>query len=242
MDVKEEKLIGDAVGRHWYYVSKGKALRSFLQGVHVGAVLDVGAGSGVFSRQLLADGVCDRAICLDPNYAADRTETSKGRQLEFVRKVDSAPRELILMMDVLEHVADDAGLLRQFARQLRPGGLILISVPAFQFLWSGHDIFLEHKRRYSLAGLEALVAGEGLELIRSRYYFGLLFPVVALMRLFDRLRLQAGAADARSALKVYPAALNWLLVRLHDVERVLVLPFNRLFGLTVFCLARKPAD
>src|SRR5688572_5239911 len=72
MDLKEQDILGPDIGRHWYYVSKGRALRALLGRAKVPEVLDVGAGSGVFARQLLAAGVCDRAVCVDPNYVEER--------------------------------------------------------------------------------------------------------------------------------------------------------------------------
>lgn len=243
MDVKEADILGESAGSHWYYASKARALLQFLKGLRVKTVLDVGAGSGVFARKLLDAGVCQRAVCVDPAYAAERTERHNGHEIRFLREaadIPGAPAELILMMDVLEHVDDDVGLLRQTTRNLRPQDRVAISVPAFQFLWSGHDVFLEHRRRYTRRQLEAVVREAGLEPLRSGYFFGLLFPVAALQRLLDRWRLKSGAAEPKSALSAQSPALNTVLVSLHDLERRILFPFNRLAGLTVFCLAHRP--
>ena len=133
----------------------------------------------------------------------------------------------------------DMSLLRAYASCMPGGGSVLITVPAFQCLWSGHDVFLEHRRRYSRTGLEAVVRAAGLQVVRSRYFFGLLLPIVATMRLRDGRRLAAGRTEAKTALKAYPASIGALLTLLHDVERVALVPFNRLAGLSVFCLARR---
>ena len=142
MDVKEEDILGADIATHWYYVSKGRAMRSFLGSMRVTEVLDVGAGSGIFSRQLLEAGVCQRATCVDPAYMEEREESCSGGTLSFVREVREPEQSLVLMMDVLEHVDDDVGLLRAYSRNLPADGQLLITVPAFQFLWSGHDEFL----------------------------------------------------------------------------------------------------
>lgn len=241
MDVKEAAILGESAGTHWYYASKGRALLRLLKGIRVDTVLDVGAGSGVFARQLIDAGVCRRAVCVDPAYGAERTESHNGHDIRFARAAGDAPAELILMMDVLEHVEDDVGLLRRTTRNLRPQDRVAITVPAFQFLWSGHDEFLQHHRRYTRRQIEAVIREAGLEPIKSGYFFGLLFPIAALQRLIDKWRLKTGAADPKSALSPQSPAVNTILVTLHDIERRILFPFNRLAGLTVFCLARRRA-
>jgi len=162
VDLKESAILGDGAAAHWYYASKGRALLEMIKGLRVETVLDIGAGSGVFARQLIDAGVCQRAVCVDPAYGAEGTQSHNGHDIRFTRAADDAPAELILMMDVLEHVDDDVGLLRQAARNLRPQDRMVITVPAFQFLWSGHDEFLEHRRRYSRRQIEAVIREAGL--------------------------------------------------------------------------------
>jgi hypothetical protein len=239
MDLKEEAILGPAIGSHWYYVAKGRALRAVLGRLRVAEVLDVGAGSGVFARQLLDAGVCERAVCVDPGYPEERIERHRGREIAFRRSVERVSQGLLLMMDVLEHVDDDVGLLRSYTGGMPADARVLITVPAFPFLWSGHDVFLEHRRRYTLARLEATVGAAGLQVVRSRYFFGLLLPAVAAMRLADWRRLNAGQIEARSALRTYPAPVNRLLILIHDLERATLFPLNRLGGLSIFCLARR---
>jgi SAM-dependent methyltransferase len=234
MDVKEEDILGEDIATHWYYVSKGRAMRSFLGAIHAAGMLDVGAGSGIFSRQLLEAGVCRRATCVDPAYAEEREESCPGGTLSFVREVGEPDQSLVLMMDVLEHVDDDVALLREYSRNLPADGCVLITVPAFSFLWSGHDEFLEHRRRYTRGMVKRMVEAAGLEVVRSRYFYGLLFPAVAAMRLYES---RSGQAP-QSALRRHSPGVNALLTVVHDVERVLLFPLNIFAGLSVFCLAR----
>jgi 2-polyprenyl-3-methyl-5-hydroxy-6-metoxy-1,4-benzoquinol methylase len=240
MDLKEQDLLGTDLSSHWYYVSKGRALRSLLGRAKVPEVLDVGAGSGVFARQLLAAGVCDRAVCVDPNYLEEGIERAQGKEIEFLRSVEHVTQPLILMIDVLEHVEDDQTLLQSYLERAPRHASVLISVPAFQFLWSGHDVFLEHRRRYTRGQVEALVRRAGLEVVRSRYFFATLLPLVVLMRLHDRWRFQNGRLAARSTLTRQRPLVNAMLIGLHSLERVGLLHINRLAGLSVFCLARRP--
>lgn len=239
MDLKEEDILGPGIHNHWYYVAKGRAVRDFLGDIRVPEVLDVGAGSGVFSRQLLDNGFCESAVCVDPNYPEEKDELHNGKSIRFVKSCASMPHELMLFMDVLEHVEDDVSLLREYTDNMKPGGLVLITVPAFQFMWSGHDVFLEHYRRYTLGAIEAVALNAELTPVRSRYFFGSLFPGLAAVRLAKRILFQRGALEAKSELKVYPNWLNTALVGIHDLERRTLFPFNKLFGLSAFCLCRK---
>jgi SAM-dependent methyltransferase len=239
MDVKEEDILGPEISRHWYYVSKGRALKHFLQHVRKASLLDVGAGSGVFSRQLLDAGICEQATCVDPAYAEERTELHNGHEIAFVRSVERPTHDLLLMMDVLEHVDDDVGLLRQYSEHLPGGGWVLITVPAFQFLWSGHDVFLEHRRRYTRRQIEDVVERAGLSVVRSRYFFGLLFPVAAMIRLFGAWRRKVAGGAPQSDLRKSSAPVNKVLTLIHDLERATLFRFNGIAGLSVFCLARR---
>ena len=238
MDVKEESILGSGLAEHWYYVSKGRALRSMLGDTQHKAILDVGAGSGIFSRQLLDAGIGNTATCVDPAYSREHEELHNGHQISFVRSTGEATQDLVLLMDVLEHVEDDVELLRHYTESMPRDGLVAITVPAFQFLWSGHDVFLEHYRRYTKSMLKQVVADAGLEVVRSRYFFGMLFPAVAAARLANAWRLRHQAVQPKSSLRRHSNFTNSVLTRIHDIERVLLFPINGLAGLSLFCIAR----
>jgi 2-polyprenyl-3-methyl-5-hydroxy-6-metoxy-1,4-benzoquinol methylase len=238
MDLKEQHILGPEIDTHWYYVSKAGALRSLLHKVSVPELLDVGAGSGVFARQLLDARVSRRAICVDPNYAQDEyIERWNGKEIEFRRSVESVSQGLILMIDVLEHIPDDLEFLRSYTDRASPGTIVLISVPAFQFLWSGHDVFLQHQRRYTRTQLENLVQNAGLKLVRSRYFFASLFPFVCASRLYSRWKLQSSTVQPKSALRRHRPLTNALLTWIHSIERMSLFTINGFVGLSVFCLA-----
>lgn len=240
MDLKEEKAIGGDPSAHWYYISKGRAIKALLGADPIGALLDVGAGSGVFSKMLVGEGRAESAVCVDPNYETEFVGVRSSDRISYVRSVETVDADTVLMIDVIEHVDDDVALVRDYAERAKPGARFLISVPAFQFLWSSHDEFLEHRRRYTLETLRRAVEAAGLRPVRERYFFGLLFPAAAAMRLAER-RNAADAKPAASQLKPAPDWLNKSLVAIHDLERAALFPFNRLAGVTAFCLAEKPA-
>jgi 2-polyprenyl-3-methyl-5-hydroxy-6-metoxy-1,4-benzoquinol methylase len=233
MDLKEEDILGNDIGRHWYYQSKAAALRRMVGPLAPQRLLDVGAGSGFFSRHLLANGA-QSALCVDVGYPGSRDETVGGKPVLFRRDCSDTDCDLVLMMDVLEHVENDAELVRHYTTKVPSGAHFLVTVPAFGFLWSGHDVFLEHKRRYTLPEIEQTMRQAGLTVVRGAYYFGAVFPLAAAVRLATR-----SDPTPRSSLKKHSALTNGLLAAACAIELPLF-PINRLAGLSAFVLARKP--
>ncbi|MEX0643759.1 MAG: methyltransferase domain-containing protein, partial [Parvularculaceae bacterium] len=173
-------------------------------------------------------------------YAAEWIGARRTDKISYHRSVDLVDAPLVMMIDVIEHVDDDVALIADYARRAAPGARFVVSVPAFDFLWSSHDEFLEHRRRYTVESLKTAVEAAGLEVLELRYFFGMLFPAAAALRLMDR-ALKGDKEAKASALKSAPDWLNKMLVAVHDIERVALFPFNRLAGVTAFCLAQKPA-
>jgi 2-polyprenyl-3-methyl-5-hydroxy-6-metoxy-1,4-benzoquinol methylase len=199
-------------------------------------ILDVGAGSGFFSHHLLTHTDAREAWCVDISYPADSSATTAGKPVHYRRGIETIDADLVLLMDVLEHVDDDLGLLKMYVDKVPSGSRFLMTVPAFQFLWSGHDDFLEHKRRYTLAQFETLAHDAGLTVQRGAYYFGAVFPIAAALRLLPQ---GAQAQPPRSQLKRHHPLVNTLLKTLCSLELPLM-GMNRLAGLSVFVLAQKP--
>ena len=238
MDLKETDILGDNISQHWYYRSKAKAMTKLLGKKQPSTILDVGAGSGFFSRHLLSNSVAQEAWCVDISYEDDSDALEAGKPVHFRRSIEQIDADLVLLMDVLEHVDDDVGLLNLYANKVPRGAQFLISVPAFQFLWSSHDVFLEHKRRYQLDQIEDVTRRAGLTVLRGAYYFGGVFPIAAAIRLPER-RSADGNTPARSQLAMHSPIVNSALVTLCNLELPLM-RFNRTAGLTAFCLAEKP--
>ena len=236
MDTKAERLLGDYLGRHWFYRAKGEAVRRLLAAQPVRHVLDVGAGSGVFSRLLLDHGAAE-ATCVDPAYPAQFETSHGGKPIRFVHRAEDSNADVVLLMDVLEHAEDDVALLRGYANGAAPGTRFLMTVPAFQWMWSGHDVFLEHRRRYTLSMLESVVREAGLHPVEGCYFYGLTLPLAAGRRAIKRLN-QRGEPEAKSDLQRHSKWMNALLYALCRIELPLFAR-NRAAGLTVFCLAER---
>lgn len=236
MDLKETDILGDDIDSHWYYSSKAKAVSRTLGGESYSTILDVGAGSGFFSRYLLSTTAAQTAWCVDISYEADSDAVEAGKQVHYRRDIDDLNADLVMLMDVLEHVDDDEGLLQTYVDKVPAGSRFLITVPAFQFLWSGHDDFLEHKRRYTLKQLEAVVRRTGLTIDKGFYFFGGVFPIATTVRCLQNATQKT--QPAQSQLAKHSPVVNSFLKFLCSAE----LPFvghNRFAGLSVFCLAQK---
>lgn len=237
MDLKEEDILGSDIDSHWYYKNKSAALTHYLSQCHYSSILDVGAGSGFFTKYLLSHTAAARGLCVDTSYAQDWSEEVSDKPINYRQSCDAVNTDLVLLMDVLEHVEDDVGLLQSYIEKTQPGTHFLITVPAFQFLWSGHDVFLEHYRRYTRQSLCQVIRSAGLVEVKSSYYFGAVFPIAAGLRLVENL-LNSSAEEAKSSLKKHHPVTNSILSGLCRLE----LPFidmNKLAGLSVFCLCIK---
>lgn len=237
MDIKESDILGDRVGEHWYYRAKAAALLRTVRDKPVNEILDVGAGSGFFSRSLLAATQATRAVCVDPAYEVERDETCEGKPIAFRRSIGNSNADVVLLMDVLEHVDDECSFLRPYIDAATDQTRFVVTVPAFQFLWSSHDVFLEHRRRYTLRSLVSRMEQCGLVLDRGHYYFGFVFPLAAVTRLLER-AFATAQAPSRSQLRREPWFANIVLTALCSLERP-VMRANRLFGLSVFAVFHK---
>lgn len=235
MDLLEEDILGDALDSHWYYRAKSLAMLRALRDVRAATAIDIGSGSGFFARELLLHTDLEQVDCVDTSYDEDTDDVvPSGGVLRRRRNLAEAADnvDLAVLMDVLEHVDNDTDLLRAAADRVRTGGHVFITVPAFSWLWSSHDVFLGHVRRYDRLRLTELAERADLEILESHYIFGPVFPAAVVQRLFDR----TPKDQAKSKLAVYPRPINEVLYGLASLERPLQ-RFNRLAGLSVVLLA-----
>lgn len=143
---------------------------------------------------------------------------------------------LILIMDVLEHTKDDAAVLRDVAKHLAPGGYVFITVPAHRWLFSAHDRFLGHYRRYTKTSLaQTIAACAELEILTHHYYYASILPFAAPLRLMRRSKEDTTASD----LKYLPRSLNWFLRVLTYLELPVAEWNPFLVSLSWRCVERK---
>jgi len=237
MDLKETEILGDGIADHWYYSSKAKMLEEVIGPISKTKILDIGAGSAFFSKHLLKNTSAQECMCLDISYPSNSQASIDGKPIYFCKESAPYNADLVLLMDVLEHIPDDVTFLKTFVDQLPAGTEFLITVPAFQFLWSGHDVFLEHQRRYTLKGLVDVVQKCGLLPQKQFYFYGLVFPLALITRLADKFSNQRNAPQSK-LIKHHPL-MNWALQKICALE-LHIMRFNQVAGLSVVCLAKKP--
>jgi ubiquinone/menaquinone biosynthesis C-methylase UbiE len=149
----------------------------------------------------------------------------------------AASFEAVLCLDVLEHMQDDAAAVGELARVLRPGGLLLASVPAHPRLYSTHDRALGHVRRYTRKGFLDLLAGSGLAVRRHSYYNLLLAAPIAAVRYLRK--LVPGRPDRDSDLSLPPRPINSILAAIFGAESRLAPHLSLPAGISLFALAEK---
>ena len=213
MEERIYDLVYEVEERHWWFRGRRAVIEALLERTQPpthsrrARILDAGCGTGrnleLYSRFGRAEGV-------DPSPQA--VEYCRRRGLTAVREGDaqSLPFEdgrfgLIAATDVLEHVLDDAAALREMHRVAAPGASLLVTVPAYEWLWSREDVRLEHHRRYSLGGLRRTAAAAGWEPRFGTYFNLILLPPIAIARKLP------SDADAEPELERTSAALDGVL-------------------------------
>jgi 2-polyprenyl-3-methyl-5-hydroxy-6-metoxy-1,4-benzoquinol methylase len=151
----------------------------------------------------------------------------------------SANVDAVLLLDVIEHIDDDVGVLRTVSQLVRPGGRVLITVPAHPWMWSAHDVVNQHRRRYTRKALRMAIVESGLELTELRYFNSILFPLVVAGKVASRVaRSESAHVTPGKRLGIG----NAMLARMFAAERHLI-PYAALpFGVSLMAVARRPAS
>ena len=236
----------------WWSVGTRRVFSELIAGLGQGAggrALDVGCGTGIHLKEFpdswrLVAG-CDYSE-LALSFCSERGLRGLIRCDATRLPFASGAFDLVTALDVVEHLDDDEGCLREIARVTRGGGHVLLHVPAFPVLWTDKDELSHHRRRYRRAELTGLVARSGLEVTQLFYINTFLFPVALLRAAAQRLTHRREAAPAQETdldpLYRIPASLNRLMTALMDVERRVVARVPIPFGLSLVCLTRKPGQ
>ena len=223
---------------HWWFRGRRALVLAVLQrmltpGQH--RLLDLGCGSG---NVLEALGRFGEAVGME----ADDSLAAAGRAAGLDIRRGALPDDhvvpmgwpdVVLLLDVLEHVDDEAALRAAHAL-LQPGGLLVATVPAYQWLWSAHDVALGHRRRYTASRLRAAVGASGFTLVSLSYFNTLLLPGVALVRALKRFRGTPGHDLARPS-----ALVNGLLARVFALEAAVVPRCPLPCGASLIVVARR---
>lgn len=232
--------------RHWWFIGRREVLlrqldRHFRPRAGADAtVLDFGCGTGAMLGYLARYGQVQGV-----DASAEAVGFCRERGVEAVIRADGLPLpfeagsfDLVTALDVIEHVDRDDELLAELHRVAKPGGTLLVTVPAFRFLWGQQDEVSHHKRRYTAPELRERIAAAGWRVERLTYFNTLLFPPIAAVRVLRRAGRRAGPPRSDFELS-NPPAVNRLLAWIFSLEAPLVERYDLPFGVSVLALARR---
>jgi SAM-dependent methyltransferase len=214
MELDYELQTHRAEDRHWWYQGRRRVLERTVDRLHLPAdarILDAGCGSGRNMVELASLGTVT-GVELSPTSAQLARARGAGEVIEcsmLDMPFGEGSFHLSLSLDVIEHLSDDVAALRELRRVTIEGGALLVTVPAYQWLWSGHDEINHHHRRYNRRSLLAAADRAGWRCERTTHFNSLLLPVAMALRALDR--LDPRATKSSLDLWVPPAPINWLL-------------------------------
>lgn len=226
---------------HWWYrvrrVMVANLIRAYFPDRTDIKILDVGCGTGGLLKELAPFGkvtgvdVSPRAIafCNERGF----TDVSLGSATDI--PFPDGTFDLVLALDVIEHIEDDRKALAEINRVLKPGGTVFVFVPAFLFLWGINDIRSQHYRRYTKAELSAKATEAGFTPLRLTYFNTFLFPPIAFLRILVR---KLGI-KVESDVELGNAFVNAIFYRIFLLESFFLKYMNFPFGVSAMVIGRK---
>jgi SAM-dependent methyltransferase len=237
-------------GSYWWNVSKRQMVFSMLNAnskqnqavTRVG--IDIGCGAGYTTKvfasewQMVGADVSRNALQLCKNRGLERL--CQVDMTDFSLPFKTGSFDLVLALDVVEHLEDDIRALIECRRILKLGGLLIVTVPAFMALWSPWDESLGHKRRYTLGQLAVALQKAGLSVKKSSYIYFFVFPIAVLIRSVKRLIEKDPRSYSSDFIRI-PKILNNLLLQVGRLEQWAIARLNLRFpfGLSVISVAVK---
>ncbi len=227
--------------KDWWFLGRQKIVMGIVDQLYPNRrdlkILDVGCGGGGLLDRLSNYG---KAVGVDVNRGVVNFNKKKGRnvfwgdanKLEF----NSGSFDLVTLLEVLEHLDNDLCALQEASRVLKKRGKLLVTIPAYSFLWGSHDLAASHKRRYSKKEIEFKVCKAGLKIIKVSYLNTFLFPVVFGMRYLKRFRR---AKTLETDFQDYPTIINRFLGLLFGFEWFFIKRINLPFGVSILIVAEK---
>lgn len=256
MDEALYRLHAEREETYWWWVGKNRIILDLIEryraspsGKERPRALDIGCGAGGVLARLAQPPHSFDAVGVDMSpiareYCARRGLTAlDGCLPNDLPFKEPASFDVVVMSEVIEHVKEDLASVRAVARLLRPGGILICTVPAHMWLWSSHDDFNFHQRRYTRVEFGSLYDGIGLEQVVLSYYQAASLPLVVGARWVEKLRTRVtGRPPAEPQVRPLPGVVNWVLAKAFETERH-VLPRVRLpWGTSVVSVHRRTMD
>lgn len=252
MDLTYEAKYHQLEEQHWWFAGRRDAVYDLIQRIQLpatAAILEIGCSGGPLMQRLRAAGYIDLTGI---DVSAPAIELAQARGVPNVSVMDGAALEfadtrfdLVIASDVLEHIENEAKALSEWTRVLKPGGQMLVFVPAHSYLWSEHDVVNHHFRRYSRAGLVAALIRAGLRPSRSSFWNAAMYFPTAALRLGRRLVSGPVSSEkkpgATGDLHHFAGPANAALLGWVKAENRLLRHVDLPLGVSVFALAQKPA-
>jgi SAM-dependent methyltransferase len=245
LDKSYEEKYHDIEEWNWWFVSRRKAILSLLEGTDKHArILDIGCAGGPLLNELKQQGFGNAA---GADFSAEAVAKCKARGLQAyqmdAQSLDFKPNsfDILIASDSLEHLEKDEQALANWFRILKPGGRIIVFVPAYMFLWSDQDVVNYHFRRYTKSNLLAKMKHAGFSIRKKGYWnFAVFFPT-AVFRILQRIKNKISPSkEAKDQLSGFGGFSNKILTGWMKLENKVFkgLPFP--CGVSVYVDATKP--
>ena len=227
---------------HWWFLARRTILRNVLRTLPLPFaphILEIGCGTGGNIAMLREFG---SVTAVEMNDAA-RSHASKHHQCSVLdgylpgHVPELPPSDLVCLFDVLEHVPDDLDALQSLLKHVKPGGHLVLTVPAYQWLWSAHDIAHHHQRRYRASTLRKLAEKAGWNVQRTGYFNTWLLPLVAAHRIWQRL---TSGNTPSSDVRLPAPWINRLLQRVFASEATWLRRHTFPCGVSIMAVLTRP--
>ena len=225
----------------WWFVGRRNLLTKLLKDIKLDTkVLDIGCGSGENTKILKNInqyyGIDISKNALNDAHTKEVNNLCLGTANALPFRSNSFG--LVLFLDVLEHLDNEETAIQEVCRVLTKDGTCIVSVPAFRFLWSGHDVVNQHMKRYTKSELRGILVSNKFVIKRITYWNFLLFFPLALIRVIKK--VVCSQQQPKSHFRILPNCINKLLVSILSIENALILHgINLPVGISVVCICKK---
>lgn len=229
---------------YWWFVGRKYALQSLIDTEYGDNpdcdILDIGCGTGSMLTMLKKYGkvVGSDISELALSFCRKRGCTNLIKTSADNLALPNESFDLITAFDIIEHLDDDKKALQEFYRVCRKGGNVIVTVPAYNFLWSEHDRALQHKRRYVRKELSEKLISAGFKIKKISYFVTFLLPIIAVFRIYQNLFNRSKTPDTDYIMP--PAFLNRIFIWLLMIEGIIIKYFSFPAGVSLVCIAEKP--